>query len=157
MAWLRQNYIPVSLDDISDIVVYPVKSNPENNIVVARAILDLAEIPGKFHNTRGYCSWNGTVVEFSAGNYEVLTVSPRCDISWMNYDTGSANTLPDGAVVGGYQNGHPHYVARKHAEHMDHSARYVAGYYNNIDGKGEIIYGANVLIYSEMEILVVHQ
>ena len=46
MAWLRQNYIPVSLDDISDIVVYPVKSNPENNLVVARAILDLADIPG---------------------------------------------------------------------------------------------------------------
>ena len=86
----------------------------------------------------------------------MLTVSPRCDISWVNYDPDSGNTLPVGAVIGGYQNGHLLYVARKHASHLGHSARYAAGYYDNIVEEGEVTYGTGVLIYSEMEILVVH-
>ena len=157
MMWVRQDIIPPSLNDISDVVKYPVESDPGNSIVVARAILDMAKIPGKFHNTKGYFSWNGQVSEFSAGNYEVLIVSPRCDISWMNYNPDSGNAVPDGVVIGGYQNGHLLYVARKHAGHLGHSARYAAGYYDNKHGNGEVTYGADVLIYSEVEILVVHE
>ena len=157
MIWVGQDAIPPSLNDISDVVSYPVESDPGNSIVVARTILDMAKIPGKFYNTKGYFSWNGQVLEFDAGKYEVLIVSPRCDISWVNYDHGSGNALPDGAVIGGYQNGHLLYVARKHAGHMGQSARYAAGYYDNIDGNGEVIYGPDVLTYSEMEILVVRE
>ena len=157
MMWVRQDAIPPSLNDISDVVRYPVESDPRNSIVVARAILDMAKIPGKFHNTKGYFSWNGQVLEFDACNYEVLIVSTRCDISWVNYNPGSGNALPDGAVIGGYEHGHLLYVARKLAGHMGHSARYAAGYYDNIDGNGEVTYGPDVLIYSEMEILVVRE
>ena len=138
-------------------MTYPVESNPANIIVVARAILDLVKIPGKFHNTKGYFFWNGQVSEFSAGNYEVLIVSAGCDISCMNYNAGSGNALPDGAVIGGYQNGHLHYVARKNARHLTgHPFQYAAGYYDNTNRMGKVIYGTSVFTYSEMEILVVH-
>ena len=111
LTWIRQDTMPPSLDDTSDIVMYPVQTNPDNSIVVARAIIDSAKNPGKFHANTGQFALNGQVVEFSAGNYDILTHSPECDISWVNYGPGSGNALIDGAVIGGYQNGHPLYVA----------------------------------------------
>ena len=39
---------------------------------------------------------------------------------------------------------------------MGHSARYAAGYYDNIVKKGEVTYGTDVPTYSEKNTLVVH-
>ena len=69
---------------------------------------------------------NGQVLVLSAGDYKMLTISPRCYISWMDCGHGSGNVLPDGAEFGGYQNGHQFYVDRKHFKHMGQSARYAA-------------------------------
>ena len=156
MTWIRQDSMPPSLDDFSDIVMYQVHTNPNNIIVVARAIIDSAKIPGKFHTDEGRFALNGQVVEFSSGNYEILRISPECDISWVNYGPVSGNTLIDGAVIGGYQNGHPLYVARKGDTHSGDSYRYAAGYYDAIDMVGVVTYGTSVLPFTEMEILVVH-
>ena len=121
--------MPPSLDDTSDIVMYPVDTNPDNSIVVARAILD----------------------------YEILRLSPECDISWVKFGPGHRNTLIDGAVIGGFQNGRPLYVARKGNKHTGgHAYKYAPGYYDVIDKVGVVIYGRNVMPYTEMEILVVH-
>ena len=156
MTWIRQDAMPPPLQEISNLVMYHVLSgNKQNNIVVARAILNSAKIPGKFKNPAGQFSWNGQVQDFSAGNYELLTVSPRCNLSWVNYDSGSGNMLPNGAVIGGYQNGRQLYVARKGNTYMGHSYRYAAGYYDNIAGEGEVTYGVHVFTFTEMEILVV--
>ena len=149
--------MPPSLDDTSDIVMYPVETNPDNSIVIARAILDLAKVPGKFHANRGQFALNGQVVDFSAGNYEILRLSPECDISWVNYGPSHRNALIDGAVIGGYQNGRPLYVARKGNKHSGgHVYKYAAGYYDVIDKVGVATYGRRVLPNTEMEILVVH-
>ena len=157
MTWIRQDTMPPSLDDFSDIVMYPLQTNPDNKIVIARAILDLAKIPGKFHNNIGQFALNGQVVEFSAGNYEILRLSPECDISWVNYGPNHENALIGGTVIGGYQNGRPLYVARKGDTHLGHTYRYAAGYYDAIDKVGVVTYGRSVLPFTEMEILVVHE
>ena len=162
MTWVRQNVFPPPLDDISNFVTYPVLpdggNDPDNKILVARAIIDSAKVPGKVHIpvNLGHFILNGQVLDFSAGNYEMLTVSPGCDVSWMNYDPDSGNSFPDGAVIGGYQNGHQLYVARKGDRHRGVPYRYAAGYYDLIGMGGAVGYGPHVLTFTEMEILVVH-
>ena len=108
MTWVRQKVFPPPLDDISNFVTYPVLpdggNDPDNKILVPRAIIDSAKVPGKVHIpvNLGHFILNGQVLDFSAGNYEMLTVSPGCDVSWVNYDPDSGNSFPDGAVIGGY-------------------------------------------------------
>ena len=154
LTWIRQDTMPPPLQEISNLVLYPViPGNTMNNIIVARAILNSTKIPGKFQNSYGQFSLNGQVEIFSAGNYEILIVSPRCNLSWVNYDSGSGNVLPGGAVVGGYQNGLPLYVARKGNNYLGHSYRYAAGYYDTA-GEGEVSYGTRIFKFTEMEILV---
>ena len=89
----------------------------------------------------GLFSWNGIVEEFSVGNYEILIASPRCDLSWVNYNPASGNVLPDGAVIGGYQNGRQLYVARTSDTHSGHFYRYAAGYYDIIGMEGVVTNG----------------
>ena len=133
MKWVRQDAFPPPLDDISNVVMYTVQpdggNDPGNMIFVARAIIDSAKVPGKFHipANLGHFAINGQVLDFSAGNYEMLTVVPRCDTSWVNYDPDSGNALPHGAVIGGYENGHQLYVARKGGRHRGDPYRYAAG------------------------------
>ena len=79
----------------------------------------------------------------------------RCKISWVNYDKGSGNALPDGAIIAGYQNGHPLYVAWRGDTHSGHPYRYATGYYDHIDMEGAVTYGSNVYTFTGMEILVV--
>ena len=161
VTWVRQDAFPPPLDNISHTVSYTVQpdgSQPDKKIVIARAILDSAKIPGKVHMPKnlGQFAMNGQVSDFSPGNYEMLTVFPRCNISWVNYDPNSINSFPDGAVIAGYQNGRPLYVARKGDTHSGQSYRYAAGYYDNISMEGAVTYGTDVFTFSEMEIFVVH-
>ena len=157
MTWVRQYAIQPSLNDIDNKVTYPVKELPHNNIVIARAVLVSAKIPGKYHANKGHFALDGEVSEFSAGNYEILTISPRWNMSWIRYDSSSGNPLPVGAVIGGYRDGHLLYVARKWDTHAGHSSRYAAGYYDNVDREGKVVYGLSVFTFRAMEILVVHE
>ena len=159
MTWILQDTFPPALDDISNTVSYAVQpsGNTDNRIVIARAILESAKIPGKFHANQGQYALNGQVLDFSPGKYEMLTVSPRCSISWVNYDPDSRNPFPEGSVIAGYQNGRPLYVARKGDTHSGHSYRYAAGYYDHIGMEGLVTYGTEVFTFRKMEILVVHE
>ena len=157
LTWVRQDAVPLNLDNITGLVMYQVTpGNLRNNVTIARAILDSAKIPGKQMYYGGFFSWNGQLEDFSAGNYEILIASPRCNLSWVNYDSRSGNVLPDGALIGGYQNGRQLYVARKGNTYLGHSYRYAAGYYDSIAGEGEVTYGTHIFRFSEMEILVVN-
>ena len=161
VTWVCQDAFPQPLDDIANAVSYevvPSGRKPNNRIVVARDILNVAKIPGKVHIpvNLGHFAMGGRVLDFSAGIYEILTVSPRCAISWANHDPGSGNTLPNGAIIAGYQNGRPLYVARKGDTHSGDPYRYAAGYYDHIGMEGAVTYGTNVFMFTEMEILVVH-
>ena len=156
MIWLRQDTMAPSLREISNLVIYPVQTEALSHIIVARTILDSAKIPGKFHTNIGHFALNGQVVEFSAGNYDILIVSSKCDISWVNYDPVSGSALPGGAMIGGYQHGRQLYVARKGDNHFGHSYRYAAGYYDIYGMEGLVTFGKGVLTFTEMEILVVH-
>ena len=114
MTWVWQDVIPPSMGstDVIKFLLYPQSTDKENTVMIARAILDSLRIPGRYQtvNTTGYYTLNGQVLGFSADNYEVLTMSPRCNASWVSYDSGSGNALPLGSVIGGPHNGDPLYV-----------------------------------------------
>ena len=157
LTWVRQDAVPPTLDNVTGLVIYQVQTgNLKNNVTIARAIWDSSKVPGKQMHYGGFFSWNGMVEEFSTGNYEILIASPRCDLSWVNYNPASGNVLPDGAVIGGHHNGRQLYVARKGDRHRGQPFAYAAGYYDNIAGEGEVTYGDHVIKFTEMEILVVH-
>ena len=156
LVWVRQDTIPPSTDSTSIIKfrMFP-DSTDENTAMVARAVLGSQRIVGRYRtgNAAGYYTFNGQVSAFSAGNYEVLTLSPRCKASWVSYDSESGNALPDGSVIGGSHNGEPLYVVQKFSS-PDNA--YVVGYYSHRDRFGQLGSGSTVITFTTMKLLVVN-
>ena len=155
MTWVRQKTIPPSTDGNKIIKFRMLLSSTvdENTVMIARAVSGSQRIPGRYQtgNTAGFYTLNGQVLEFSAGNYEVLTMSPRS--LWVSYDSGSGNALPQGSVIGGAYDGEPLYVVQKF---LNPEGAYLAGYYSHRDRVGQLANYASVFTFTTMDFLVVN-
>ena len=86
---------------------------------------------------------------------EYLIISAECTISWVPYDSTTANPLPASAVTGGKLDDIPLYVARKSAEHKPNNPiEYSSGYYDNVNDQGHLPYGGLDIVYNDVELLV---
>ena len=93
----------------------------------------------------GFVEWAG--IRIFVVNYEILTISLKHTLSWVNYDPGSGNILPVGAVIGGYHNRNPRCVVRKGTTYAGHSYGYAAKLYDKISQKGEFPCGTNIFAF----------
>ena len=154
MTWVRQDTIPPATDDIN---VYSFNINSDQTAMIGRAIVGSERIPGRYQpiSVGGFYGYNGQYLLFSAGNYELLTVSPQCNVTWMSYDSRSGSSLPDGTVIGGSHNGDLLYVARMYRHDYD---AYVVGYYSARDRQVQGADNTHGIVSSrEMELLVVNE
>ena len=157
MAWVRQDTIPPAYStNVFKFIPNPHDTVNANVAMISRAVLGSQRILGRYQtgSTTGWYTLNGNIKTFSAGNYEVLTLSPRCNTSWVNYDSGYGNGLPPGSVIGGSHNGDPLYVGRKF---ISSDGVYVAGYYSNRDREGHVAHDAKVMKFTAMELLVINE
>ena len=158
MSWVQQDTIPSSTDrtSIINFLVHPYSTVDDNTVLVTRAIWGSHRIPGRYHtrNSAGWYTLNGQELWFSAGSYEVLTMSHRCKASWVSYDSGSGNGLPPGSVIGGSHNGDPLYLVRLFYSPIN---AYLMGYYNNRDRMGQVGNNRRVMTFTTMECLVVNK
>ena len=149
------NYI----NDTYKPITFPKIKDPSDVLIVVRRRKEGNKIPGKWSlpSDEKYYSWEGKEVVFSEG-CETLILSPECTISWVPHDSTSGNPLPTGAVIGGHLNAIPLYVARKFAIFTaGHPAKHSSGYYDNIEGRGHLPYGGLDKVYTDIELLVVHE
>ena len=148
-------------DDTYSTITFPKITGSSDLIMIVRVRKESSKIPGKktLASDSIYYSWDGSEAYFTnCLSCEYLTLSPECTISWVSHSSTSGNPLPTGAVIGGHLKGVPLYVARKFTAHFaGHPERYSSGYYDNIEGRGHIPYGRLDVIYTDIELLVVHE
>ncbi|XP_020909031.1 natterin-1 [Exaiptasia diaphana] len=133
---------------------YPVAGGsdyPGEVLHVARIKLHSGQTPGKMDvsDRKAHASWGGR--EHFDSNYQILT-NPGWK-SHLEWKASSGNHVPANAVIGGYDNGRPLYVAR---------VRYSDGHM--IPGKAAFFYGKAYVGYGGKEyesktfdVLVEHQ
>ena len=152
MTWVHQDTVPPT--DMVNVYSFYIKpAQHDQTAMIGRAIVGSERIPGRYQPVSGggFYSLDGGFHWFSAGEYELLAVSPQCNITWMSYDAGSGNSLPNGLVIGGSHNGDLLYVAR----YKNHNDAYVTGYYSALGRELQAADNAGVSTSTVMELLVV--
>ena len=149
MTWVHQDAVPPT-DTIN---VYSFHIKPDQTAMIGRAIVSSERIPGRYQpvSRGGFYSLDGRFIWFSAGEYELLAVSSRYNITWVSYNSLSGNSLPRESVIGGSRNGDLLYVAR----YLNENNAYVTGYYSARDRELQVAHSGGVSTSTVMELLVV--
>ena len=127
--------------------------NEPGQIFVARGMFNGDVIPGKYADGRAYHTLGGAQVRFDEP--ELLIIRDGCTVEWVLYDSATLDPFPTGAVVGGWLQGVPLYVARKYQRYFNPNMNGLSvGYYNKAAGLGHVGWGDNDVTMTSMEILV---
>ena len=146
LRWVSLNNV-----DLNDAVSSPSPGDGLKQFVV-RGISNGNVIPGKYAYGVGYYIVEGAEVTFNEP--EFLVVRDGCTIDWVTYDSSSSDPFP-AAIIGGWLQGKPVYVARKYQvyETTDVEALSV-GYYDKASDIGHMGWGGNDVTMPDVELLV---
>ena len=146
LRWVSLNNV-----DLNDAISSPSPGDGIKQFVV-RGISNGNVIPGKYANGVGYYIVEGAEVTFNEP--EFLVVRDGCTIDWVTYDSSSSDPFP-AAIIGGWLQGKPVYVARKYQvyETTDVEALSV-GYYDKASDIGHMGWGGNDVTMPDVELLV---
>lgn len=89
----------------NDAIIGGGQSNPQATLYVCHASYNGGVHPGKLFNGNCNISWGGNEIVLS--QYEVLT--SNMPVNWVSSSYGS---IPNGAIQGGYENGHPLFICQ---------------------------------------------
>ena len=127
--------------------------NKPGQLFVARGKFNGDMIPGKYADGRARHTLGGAQVIFDEP--EILIIRDGCTVEWVLYDSATLDPFPTGAVVGGWLQGVPLYVARKYQRYFNPNMNGLSvGYYNKAAGLGHVGWGDNDVTMTSMDILV---
>ena len=127
--------------------------NKPGQVFVVRGMFNGDVIPGKYADGRAYHTVGGAQVRFDEP--ELLIIRDGCTVQWVLYDSATLDPFPTDAVVGGWLQGAPLYVARKYQQYFDpYYYELSVGYYDKAAGLGHMGWGVNDVTMTSVEILV---
>ena len=147
----------VSIDDVdmNSAINSPVNDGSGMKLFIVRGISNGDMIAGKYHefNKNAYYVASGAEVVFN--DPEFLVARDGCTVEWVMYDSVGHGPFPTGAIVGGWLQGVPIYVARKYQQYHNPSAYSLGvGYYDKATGMGHMGWGGADFMMTSAEILV---
>ena len=149
------SWVSITDVDMNSAISSPVNDGSGKKLFTVRGISNGDMIAGKYDkfNQKAYYIASGAEVEFY--DPEFLVARDGCTVEWVMYDSVGQSPFPTGAIVGGWLQGAPIYVARKYQQYHNPSVNSLSGgYYDKATGLGHMGWGGADIVMTSAEILV---